>query len=165
MKAVKPLLIILVLAVAGWFLKGILFPSETDRIRRELADLDELVTFSPEDSNITRVARTGSIVSHFAQDIEIRVDGTRASVRGREDFREKVKAVLALSTGQLFDVQLKTPEIAVAPDKASATVILGAVVDLDDQRPLLAQEWKVTMRKEDREWKIAVIETIRVVSR
>lgn len=165
MKSIKYLICLLLIAGAAYYVKGLLYPSDTDLILKDLRQLEQLVTFSEQDSTIYRAARVPSIVSHFTQDIKIRVDGAATIVNGREEFREKLQGVVGLTRGKLFDLRLQGAEIKLGANNESAEVVLGAVVDLENERPFVAQEWMMTMRKVDGDWKIAAVETIKVISR
>ncbi len=159
-------ILVLLLAAAGclWLLWQRLFPNDERIIRQRIDHLATLLSV-PEHPTLTgNLAAGDRLRDYLATDIELDIDlpgeGRRA-FSGRQEIVQLAVATrpgLAGMTVRLLDVQ-----VSLNPDHDQATVSLTGRATLPGRRELFVQEIKLTLRKEDSQWRIAKGETVRTL--
>jgi hypothetical protein len=165
MKMLLRLILVVAAAALGFWLWTIFFPSPEKIIRRQLTDLARDVSFSPDENNFIKIAHAQAVADFFATNVEVDIsvpEHEQQSLAGRDEITQ---AVLA-SRQQLTALAVKFPDvnIAVAPDKNSATADVTVDATVSGERDAIVQELKFTFEKVDGQWLIDKVETVRVVT-
>ncbi len=164
MKIAFRLALLALLAVLGFWLWTVLFPSPEKVVLRKIARLAETATVHAGDGNITRAGKATSVVSQFATDAEIVIDapGLNAhSLSGREEIREAALGGFANVTS--LTVQFVDATARAAADKQSAEVTCTARVTSGDSKDLGIQELRFQFKKIDGDWLITRVETVKTL--
>lgn len=153
------------LAALGLWLWFLLFPTPETVIRKRLAKVAELATFSSHESQLARIASVQQFTDLFSPGIEINVatpTQSRQIVSGRDDLSEKMLG-LRMALGGL-KVQFLDPNITLDAGKTEATVTLTAHARVTGDRDALVQEMKFFLHKINGDWLIIRIETLRTLT-
>jgi hypothetical protein len=155
---------LVVVAGLGILLWSRFFPSPEQVIRARLTELANLASFSSNDTPVAALQNSQKIASYFTDDIEIVVDapGFKHSLAGREELFQAVM----FSRSQLSSLNLQFLDMVVAfpPSKQSAMVNLTVKGRVPNDRDMLVQECKFTLKKVGRKWLIRKIETVKTLS-
>ena len=81
------------------------------------------------------------------------------TLRGRDELLQAV--LTARSTLEGAKIEFLDMQVVINPDRQSATAHLTAKGQLATQREFVAQEFKVTLRKIEKQWLITHVETFR----
>lgn len=165
MRRVVQIVVLLAVLVGGGFVWRYLFPSPETAIKRQLAELEERLSFGRVQGDLTRAANAAGVPGMFTEDAEIWVDlpgQRRGSISGREQIRSNVMAVMRTLPG--LEVSLLDVTVHLAADKASATVnATGRAITPEDPE-LGVQELKFYFKKTDEGWLISRVETVRTLT-
>src|SRR6267143_1000044 len=166
MKIAVRLLLLAALLAAGVWLWTILFPSPEKLIRKRIAAVARLASFSGGEGLVKQGLRVQSLANCFGEKVEVMVDlpgNLHHELAGRSDIASS--AALARQNLSWLKLELLDPNIVLSPDKNSAEVNLTLRVRFPDQKDFIVQEMKFNLQKIDREWLIIRIETVRTLSR
>lgn len=153
------------LVAVGFWLWNAVFPKPEKIIRKRLARVAQLASFSSKQGNIAMLTTVSSLMEFFTTDVEIVVDAPDVgewSETGRESLRN-----LALAARNKFDslqVSFLDMNVVVAPDQQSATVDLTVRVSMPREKDFLVHEMKFTLRNSEGAWRISKIETVKTLA-
>lgn len=165
MKIIIRLCLLAIVAAIGFWLWTVFFPSPESAIKKQLAAVARLLTFSPKEGPLAKIANVEDLTGYFSNDIEIVVDTpvqARRSVSGREDLRQILLGARTALTG--LEVDFKDVTVTLAPDKTGATVSLTARAQVAGDRDMFVQEAKFILHKIEGKWLIVRVETVRTLT-
>jgi hypothetical protein len=163
-KRLQTLLLVSVAATCVVVLYQRWFPNDEKLIRRRLDSLATLVSV-PEHPTATGNLAAGDRLRDFLTadielDIEVPGEG-RHTVVGRQDILQTVVASRAGLGG--LRVQFLDPQVALDPAQPTATADLTVRATQPGQGEFFVQELKLILRKEDRQWRICKVQTMRTL--
>jgi hypothetical protein len=166
MKNSSRLILLFIAAALGFWLWIIFFPSPEKVIKRQLVKLAHDVSFSQGENAFVKIAHAQSVEDFFTTNVEVDID---APVHGPQSLsgRDEIKQAVLISRQQLTSLDVKFPDIediAVAPDKNSATANVTVDATVSGESNAMVEELKFTFAKTDGEWLIDKVETVRVVT-
>jgi len=165
MKIITRHVLVAALAALGFWLYTVFFPSPEKVIRKRLTNVAQLASIKPGQGLLSRGASIQELANCFDSKIEITVNwrgGSRHTLAGRDEIIEAAK--LAHARFKSLQIEFLDMNVALSPDKQSATVNLTAKVTSSDEQDFQAQELKITLKKVNGEWLIFQIETVRTLS-
>lgn len=166
MKLVIRLVLLAALIALGVWLWTIFFPSPEKVIRKRLAEVARLASFTPNEGLIPRAANLQKLASYFDSEVTLTVDWRRGTQQIVADREEMTQLALAIRSNlRSLKVQLLDLNVMVSADKQSAVVELTARASAPGEPDFLIQEMKFTLKKVDNEWLISRIETVRTLTR
>ena len=165
MKIFFRLILVLIAAAVVFWLWTIFFPSPEKIVRSRLTSLARDVSFAPGENNLTKIAHVQAVAGFFATNVEVNLavpEHEQQSLMGRDEINQAV----LISRQQLTSLSVKFPDmnIAVAPDKNSATADVTVDANVSGENNAVFQEVKFTFARADGQWLIDKVETIRVVT-
>lgn len=166
MKIVVRLLLLAGLLALGLWLWTVLFPSPEKLIRKRIAQVASLASFSTGEGLVKQGLRVQSLANCFGAKVEVAIDrpgNQHHELAGRDEIVQT--AMLARQNFRWLKIELLDPNVVLSPDKESAVVNLTLRVRFPDQKDFIVQEMKFSLQKIDREWLIIRIETVRTLSR
>lgn len=149
----------------GVWLWSVLFPSPEKAIRSLLHTLARNVSFSMQESVISRGFKVEKAAGFFTASAEISLD-----LRGVERFefasREEISQALMAVANNTSAVKVEFLDINVSldPDGQTAKANLTGKWTVPGDRDLNAQEFNFFLRKESGTWLIYRIETVKTLS-
>jgi hypothetical protein len=153
-KALKPLVQLLVVGALAFAVWHYLFPPPERVIEKKLRALAETVSQNPE-GNISRVANVNRIGNFFHPDVTINLEGfgrEAASIQGRGELEQNAMGIR--QNNLRIKVIFSNLHIAVGPEKTNATALVTAEVTLNDQKEPIVQDIRLVFEKFDRAWLI-----------
>jgi hypothetical protein len=164
MKIVFRFAMFAILVALGVWLWTVLFPSPEKVIRNRLTELAHTVSFSPNESDLARLAAAHTVAGFFSTNVELNVDLPELGQRTMD--REEITQAALLGRSRAGGLQVKFPDIniTVAPDKQSAVVDLTVEANTSGERDSIVREMKFTLQKTDGRWLITRVETVRTLS-
>ena len=156
---------VLLLLFVVWAVR-LLFPTEAERIRRQLDALGEAASFEAGEVGLARVARAVGIGRYFATDVVIDLGEPFGMIEGRE-------AVVAMAAripvgSEDVTIQFVDAGIIVLPDEGSATVrvtVQGTGLDLAGRDVIDACEIDIRFQQIEGDWLIARVDGVQVIQR
>jgi hypothetical protein len=141
-------------AACGWF------GDERTAIRSRLHDFTSRVN-STAPEGLASVARAAEIGAFFTDDVVVDLGEGSAPIAGRETL---IAMVVRLQPRLAeFTLDFADANIQLAPDEQSASVALTAQIvrrDPDARQQMDAREFKLQMRRDGNEWKIARVTAV-----
>jgi hypothetical protein len=154
---------LLALGIWSW---TILFPSPEKQVRKRIAEVASLASFSTGEGLVRQGLRVQSLANCFGAKVEVTIDlpgNQHHELAGRDEITQT--ALLARQNFRWLKIELLDPTVVLSADKQTAVVNLTLRVRFPDQRDIVVQEMKFSLQKADREWLIIRIETVRTLSR
>jgi ketosteroid isomerase-like protein len=165
MKIAFRLVLLAAVAVLGFWLWTVFFPSPEKVVLKKIASLAATATISANDSNLTRAGKASHLVGFFAADAQIIFDapgqGTR-TLSGRDEIREAALGGFASLT--MLKVQFLDVSVRIGADKQTADVNCTAKVNAGDSKDFGVQEMHFQLKKIDGNWLITRAETVKTLS-
>jgi hypothetical protein len=160
LKAITGGLLILTLALGGWWLYGKLFPGDEARIRALIATVAEKGSIQAGEGNFAKVARVNALVDCFSADVEIRLEGAPGEFTGLQG-RGELQRVLQAARLQVESAEIKFDQVAVTlgPGQDQATAQVVALARIHGVEEVWVQELKLILSKAEGAWKIARVAT------
>lgn len=141
-----------------------LFPSDEQRIRRTLSSLAEAACIPADAQPLADLAAVQKLAGYFTLNAEIRVDGPeygQHTLTGRDEVRQA--ALAARSNLRNLKVEFLDVNVVVADGKQTATAELTAKVTQKDRRDFGVQELKFQFQKDEDQWRIGRVETVKTL--
>jgi hypothetical protein len=158
------LLLLAVLAAAGFWGWHVLFPRPEQVIRQRLAELARLASIAPNETPLARLLNSQKLGNYFTPDVEVTVDvpgESRQTFQGREDLLQA--AAGARSTLHSLKVEFLDVSVALGADRRSAVAHFTVKADLPGEHVPQVQELKARFRKTDNGWLIDHAETVQTL--
>jgi SnoaL-like protein len=148
----------LLLGAAAVYAFQRLFPSEEQRIRRQLeAIAEDANSLTPDLSGAATAAR---LAMYFTEDVTIDPGAGIEPLRGRDTILAVARTVQSRGEAR---VDIKDPNVTLAPDRPSAAVALMVTLTRDpgtSKETLEAHEFALTMVKRDSAWLISHVTAV-----
>ena len=165
MKTAFRLIFLTAVALLGFWLWTILFPSPEKVVLKKMSNLAATATVSTQDSNLIRVAKAANLVDFFTMDAEIILNVPELPNRtlsGRDEIRETALAVL--TNVKTLNVQFLDVTAQIGADKQAADVSCTVKVNAGDSKDYGVQELHFQFKKVDGTWLISRVETVKTLS-
>lgn len=165
MKTLFRVVFLAAVAVLGFWLWTILFPSPEKVVLKKMSSLAATATVSVQDSNLIRAARAANLVDFFTMDAEIILnvpDLPNRTLSGRDEIRETALAVL--TNVKTLNVQFLDVTAQIGADKQTADVSCTVKVNTGDSKDYGVQELHFQLKKVDGIWLINRVETVKTLS-
>ncbi len=165
MKNTIRLALLAAVAVSGFWLWTVIFPSPEKVVRQIIASVATTATVRAGDSNITRAAKATNLTVFFADDAQVilEVAGQAShTLSGRDEIRETALGGFASLTS--LKVQFLDVTVRIGADKQTAEVSCTARVSAGDNKDFGVQEMHFQMKKTDGTWRITRAETVKTLS-
>lgn len=150
---------ILGLIVAGFFLRSCFMGPEGE-IRKQLSELQELVSYAPDEgdlASLTKVKRLGGL---FTEDVPIELTGFAGArrVEGRKQVQQAAMAARSQAAG--LEASLHDITVQVAEDQMSAIVEATGRAKVIGESSSMVQDFLFTFEKTPDGWLIAKARTV-----
>jgi SnoaL-like domain len=165
MKTAFRLIFLAAVAVLGFWLWTILFPSPEKVVLKKMSSLAATATVSVQDSNLIRAARAANLVDFFTTDAEIILnvpDLPNRTLSGHDEIRETALAVL--TNVKTLNVQFLDVTAQIGADKQVADVSCTVKVNTGDSKDYGVEELHFQFKKVDGTWLISRVETVKTLS-
>jgi len=157
--------VVVVLALAGWWTRDYWAPGEVQRVRAALDRVAEEVSFGPNEGNIAAVRRISAAVDGFTPDCSIEVEilgvGT-LQINGRDELQQALMA--AHREARRIALKFFDPIVEVASDGYSAHVHLTATAEAEGRRRnqdgFEAIEFEFNLRRDEGRWRVHSVRTV-----
>ena len=164
MKIAFRFVLIAALGALGFWLWTVLFPSPEKVVLGRIASLAATTSVDAGAGAITRAAKVSTFIGYFSTDAEISYDvpgvGAR-SLSGREEIREV--AAGGFANVKSLKVEFDDATAQVSADKQSADVSCTARVTAGDSKDFGIQELRFHFKKNDGDWRITRVETVKTL--
>ena len=160
----QTLALLLVAAGLVFFLYRHWFPNEEKRVRQTLLKLAEAASTPDRSGTLASLAAADRLRDYFTAEVEVSVEAPGEGEFHAVGRAEILQAALAArNTFKGLKVQFLDINVALAPDRQSATAELTARVTLKGEADFFVQELKLQLKQEDRHWRVAKAETVRTL--
>lgn len=155
---------VLAAALAVYLAWTWLLPGPEKIIRKRLAEMRELVSFSSNEGPLAKLANSEKLLGYFTPDIEIRINipGRQdLSLSGREDLRQ---AILG-ARSQVDSIHMEFHDIRVMVDatKTSATTLVTVRADGATGGEPFVERMRIYFTKTDGKWLVSAANRAPVV--
>jgi hypothetical protein len=139
-----------------------LVPSQEHLIRKRLAEVAQLASFSSRESPLVKLANAQQLANFCTSNAQISVDipGRMQTFDGREEISQAALGARAVVSS--VQVEFVDVNVTFGPDKQSAIVQLTAKGKVQGDQ--LVQELKFTFKKVEGKWLIERVETVKTLS-
>lgn len=163
MNTPKIIIAVSVALIAAFFLRAC-FSGAEGQIRKQLTELEELVTFEAGEgdlSSITKVKRLGGL---FTKDVTVELKGLNMRVR-RVNGREQIQQAALAARKQLSGLEASLHDVTVelAEDMESAIVEATGRAKVAGEGRSEVQDFLFTFTKTDEGWLIAEVKTVQAL--
>lgn len=165
MKRWAPVVLILALIAAAFWLWTVLFPSPERAIRSRLNALAKAISFDSRGGLLAQAYNAQKVGEFFTTDVDVEVDVTGyepMSFRGRDDVLQA--AAGARTRLSALKVEFPDMNITLDADKQGAKVNLTAKATTPGERDISAQEFNFYMKKVNGKWMIYRVETVKTLA-
>jgi len=164
LKRVVQIITLAVAVAAGFWLFHLLFPNDTDVIRKQLMEMAIEASFESNEAPLTKISKAGKLAGYFTVDAEINVKpwGRReVSVNGRAEIRQA--AIGARSAVEALKITVNRVEVTVADDRNTAEVLVALTALSSRQDEPWREGMDIQMRRVDGDWLISRIANREVI--
>lgn len=159
------IIVIVVLLAAAWFGWRYFFPTDEARIRRGLERIADAVGMDGGEGEVARIARAASMRNELDPDIVVEAGPPFSRMTGRDIV---VAAVARLNSSVPdLDVQVRDVQVAVAPDRTTASgsvTVEARFRDERGERVTDARELDLTFRRRDGDWVVSTVTLVRALT-
>jgi len=151
------------LAAFGFWCWQTWFPSPEEAIRKQLTELTQLASFAPNEAPAAKLLNSEKLAGFFTSDVRIEFDaaGWQQTLSGHDQLFQAAMALRQNFGG--FKVKFIDINIALGPDGQSAITDLTAKGKLDDDKDLIVEELKFSLKKVKGTWLINRAETVKTL--
>jgi hypothetical protein len=159
------LVVLAALAALGFLAWHYFFPSPERAIRKRLIEVAQTCSFSANEAPVAKLQNCQKLISFCTDDVELAIDayGQRITCNGRDEVFQSLMFARSQLLGSL-SIEILDPVITLAADKQTAVVNLTIKGKVPNDRDMLVQECKFTLRKVGRAWLIQKVETVKTLS-
>ena len=158
------LLLLGALGAAGYWAWQLLFPSPEHVIRTRLAALAGAASISPNEGQLTKLAKVQKLVSFFSPDVHVTVDIPGRSLQtfdGPQEIQQAAlgaRAMLPTLTVEFLDIV-----VSLGPERRTAQAHLTATAKLPGEKIPEVQELEIGFKQVGRDWLINRVDTIKTL--
>lgn len=152
---------LIALGLWGW---RVFFPGPERVIRKRISELAKAASFSPNEGALAKAYNATALADLFTPDVEITLEvyNSQRSISGRDQIMQA--AMAARSRVSSLTVEFPDVKVNVAPDGASAVVLLTARGYVPGERDSYLQELRLRLIKVKRDWLINQVQTVKTLS-
>jgi hypothetical protein len=155
--------LVLVAAIGVWVWRTF-FPSPEIVIKKRLIKLARDASFSPNDSQLSKIAGARAVPDFFAPEVDIVLDLPRHVqhvFNSREEIAEK-----ALGSRQAAGLSVSFPDINVSvnPDRTTAVADVTLNATIRGEQDDIVEELHITFQNTNGDWLIRRVQTVEPVS-
>lgn len=164
MKIAIRLVLLAIIAGAGFWLWTVLFPSPQKIVLKKIVSLAAAATVDAADNNLTRAGKAVKLSGFFATDAEIVINMPAAgdhTISGRKEIKERALAGFANISS--LKVQFFDATATASPDGQTAAVSCTARVNAGNSKDDGVQELHFQFKKIDGDWLIVRVETVQTL--
>jgi hypothetical protein len=160
-KALRGTVVVAALVGAFWLYR-VLFPSDEEQVRRLLQNMVESAAVIPNEAPLARLAKANRLAGFFTADVVINLDEVPADVANIVGRDQLLQVTLAARANlQQLRVQLLGLTVEIDPNALAATALTTVTAEVNGEQNAVAQELRFRLRKTERRWLIAEVNTIR----
>lgn len=162
MKHARALSGLLILALLCWLGYAWFFPPDAVLIERRIHRLVALFPVEKQESIFVQALRADRIAEYFSYDVSLDLgDISRSSqeIHSRLELRQTVAAARNRFSG--LRLEIPSLQVKVNEDAQNADVRMGVLIWQGEDLTPLAEEVRLTLRKEHGTWLIALVEGVR----
>ena len=156
---------VVLLGVGGFLVWRQLFPGAEQQIRRQIGELQEVVSFRASDGNLALLADMRRLGSMFVENASVRVDvpgGLRGTLTGRDNIMQAAGA--ARQAVGALNVEFLDIVVTLAGDGRTAVVEATAKARQQGSQELWIQELRFHFVRTEDGWQIRSVETVRTLT-
>jgi hypothetical protein len=156
----------LLAAVGGlvYWAIAVLFPSPERVIRKRFAEVAQLVSFSGNEAPLAKLMNTQKLAGYFATDVDVLIDVPGRSQQSLHGRREIIQAAgAARNTLTALKVEFPDVIVTVNPDRRSAVANVTVTAVVSGERDMFVQELKCILQKNDGNWLLSRLETVKTL--
>ena len=149
--------------VTGFFLRGCSSGDE-GQIRKQLSDLEELVSFEAGEGNLSSLTKVKRLGGLFTEDVSVEFKGLGVRVRtvnGREQIQQAALAARKQVSG--LDAVLYDVTVDLTDDQRSAIVEATGRAKIAGEGRSEVQDFLFTFKRTDEGWLIAEVTTVQAL--
>ncbi len=163
MRWVSRVLLLLILAVAAYWLWTTFFPPPEKVIRKRISQLQKIASFDSGEPPAAKLFNARKFSNFFTPDVKIIVDlpGQSGMLQGRDELF--TRDVAARNTLRGLDVKALDVNVRLAPGGESASVGLTATARITGEPDFMVQEMELAMDKAGGAWLISQVKTVRTL--
>ncbi len=162
MSVLRRSVVVVVLLGLSWLAYRHFFPSDDARIRQLLHGLAATVTVPAKPTPVGTLLALDKLKACFWPEARVLVDDP---FQGRHTFNDRDELVQAAAAAwpnlQGMKVEFLDINVTLDPGRTNATAELTAKAQRPGDHSLYVQEFRVRLRKQEKDWRIAGVETIR----
>lgn len=165
MKRVFQGILLAVVIAAAVFTWRYFFPGPETQIRRKMAQLEELASFSGTEGNLELLGTARKLGEMFADDARVQLDvqgGPKRSLQGRENIIEAALGALHMSGG--MTVEFLDITVTLDANRREATVEATGEAVPKGTDDLWIQDLRFRFIQTDEGWLILSVETVRTLT-
>jgi hypothetical protein len=166
MKIFLRLLLLAGVMVAGVWLWTVFFPGPEKIIRRRLAEIARLASFTADENPLASLGGAQKLAGFCSPNLQLKL-AAPANIEHTFESRDEIAQSALAARSSLdggFKIEFVDVLVTLAPDKQSAVADLTARMQSARSRELNVQEIKFTFKKADGKWLVTRVETIRTFS-
>ncbi len=151
----------LILTLLGWLGYAWFFPPDSVLIERRILSLVALFPVEKKESIFVQALRADRIADYFSCDVSLdlgEISRTSQNIHSRVELRQTVVASRNRISGLRFEIP--SLEVKVNEDALNADVRMGVLIWQDQDPNPIAEEMRLTLRKEHGTWLIGRVEGI-----
>jgi len=156
---------LVVLLAGGIWLWVVFHPSPEKVIRGQLRQLANQVSFTSNESDLTRLGKLAGIPRFFTEEVEMKLAFRDVSERRNithEQIQTGLAGVRTMAPGGL-KIEFLDVMITLAPGREFATAELTMRANAPGETSLDVQEMKLALRRQNEKWLIYRVETVRTL--
>jgi hypothetical protein len=143
-----------------------MFPGDERLIRRLITQVAETASIKPDEHPLVKLAAANKLGNFFSEHAVINYDAVgldSRTINGREELIQ----IAAAARANLQDANIRLLDVYVQidPDKRSATANVVASATINGSKEPLIQEFKITLKKFDRDWLITRADSVKTLDR
>ena len=153
---------LIALGIWGW---RVLFPSPENIIRSQLKSLAKIVSFKPNEGNISKAYGAQKLTDYFTPEVDINLNAPGYPQLAITARQELIQGLLwAQSNLSSLKVDFLDVNVTLDPDKQGAMANLTAKVIIGKSSDFNVQELNITFKKIEKRWLIYRVVTVKTLS-
>lgn len=157
---IKKISILAIALVVALFILRTCFAGPEGQIRKQLAAMEELVSYEAGEGDLATLGKVRRLGSLFTEDVKIRLSGFSGArnVNGRKEVQQA--AMAARSQVKRLSATLHDITVLVAEDKRSASVEATGRAKIAGEESSVVQDFVFSFTKTDEGWLVDRVETV-----
>ena len=161
MKLAVRLLILAGVIALGYWAWTAAFPNPRKAVWHRLEKLARLVSFSPDEGELAKLADAQKLAGYFSEQVTVNVEVQgveKVAYTNREDLIQQLQgARMAVSS---VKAKFLGPKIEMTPGDQEAIIGVALTADIGGEQNAVVVDLKIEMKKIDGDWLITRVETV-----